>query len=41
MKDAANKARAEEDEAAQAIAAVEEMEAREAAGNARIVILDE
>jgi hypothetical protein len=41
MKDAADKARAEEDEAAHAIAAVEEMEARDVAGNATIVILDD
>jgi hypothetical protein len=41
MKDAAEKARAEEDEAAQAIAVAEEMEAREAAGNATIVMLDD
>jgi hypothetical protein len=41
MKDAAEASRAEEDEVAQAIAAVKEMEAREAAANAPFVILDE
>jgi hypothetical protein len=41
MKDATEAARAEEDEAAAAIAVVKEMEAREAAANAPFVILDE
>jgi hypothetical protein len=41
IKDVAEAARAEEDEAAQAIAAVKEMEAREATANAPFVILDE
>jgi hypothetical protein len=41
MKDAAEAARAEEDEVAQVIATVKEMEAREAAANAPFVILDE
>ncbi|KAK1678682.1 hypothetical protein QYE76_039530 [Lolium multiflorum] len=41
MKDAADKARAETEEAAQAIAAMEEMKAGEAAGTSRIVILDD
>lgn len=41
LKDAADKERAEEDEAAQAITAIKEMEAREAAGNATVIILDD
>jgi hypothetical protein len=41
LKDEADKERAEEDEAAAAIATVKEMEAREAAANAPFIILDE
>jgi hypothetical protein len=41
LKDAAGKAWAEEADAAQAIAAVNEMEAREVEENATVVILDD
>jgi hypothetical protein len=41
MKEATDKARAEAEVAAQAIDAVEEMKAREAAATAKIVILDD
>jgi hypothetical protein len=40
-KEAADKARTEAEEAAQAITAVEEMKAREAAATAKIAILDD